>query len=62
MDKKTKQALQRAGFRSGDAEDFLDLSKEERRLVALRVSDPGFDGAKRRRGLSWRLCSETRHT
>lgn len=62
MDKKTKQALQRAGFRSGDAEDFLDLSKEERRLVALRVSRSRV--ARRARGAASHRqnLGPTRHT
>ena len=36
--KTTKTALEAAGFRVGDAEDFLGLSEEERRLVKLRVA------------------------
>jgi predicted XRE-type DNA-binding protein len=38
MDKATIQSLEAAGFRIGDAEDFLELSDEERRMVALRVA------------------------
>jgi ribosome-binding protein aMBF1 (putative translation factor) len=38
MDKKTRKRLEAAGFRVGDAEDFLELSKEERRLVQLRLA------------------------
>jgi ribosome-binding protein aMBF1 (putative translation factor) len=37
MDKKKKAALEAAGFRFGDAEDFLELNDEERRLVELRL-------------------------
>ena len=37
MDKKTRDRLTTAGFRVGDAEDFLGLSEEERQLVELRV-------------------------
>lgn len=37
MDKAKRLALERAGFRIGDAEDFLELTDEERRLVELRV-------------------------
>jgi DNA-binding XRE family transcriptional regulator len=33
-----KKALEAAGFRVGDAEDFLGLTDGERRLVALRAS------------------------
>jgi hypothetical protein len=38
MNSRKKTALERAGFRVGDAADFLDLSAEERRLVDLRVA------------------------
>ena len=37
MNKAKRMALERAGFRVGDAEDFLQLTEEERRLVDLRV-------------------------
>lgn len=33
MDKKTRDRLTAAGFRVCDAEDFLELSEEERLLV-----------------------------
>ena len=33
MDKEKRKALEEVGFRIGDAEDFLGLSEEERRLV-----------------------------
>jgi ribosome-binding protein aMBF1 (putative translation factor) len=38
MDKKTRKRLEAAGFRVGDAEDFLELTEEERRLVELRLA------------------------
>jgi predicted XRE-type DNA-binding protein len=38
MNKEKRQAIQAAGFRIGDAEDFLELNAEERRLVELRVA------------------------
>ncbi len=38
MNKAKKQALEEAGWVFMDAEDFLDLTLEERRLVALRVA------------------------
>jgi ribosome-binding protein aMBF1 (putative translation factor) len=38
MNKEQKRALEAAGWVSGDAEDFLDLTPEERRLVELRVA------------------------
>lgn len=38
MNKAKRQAVTAAGFRVGDAEDFLELTEEERRLVELRVA------------------------
>ena len=38
MDNRERDALIAAGFRIGDAEDFLGLSDEERKLVELRLS------------------------
>jgi hypothetical protein len=38
MDKRKQQALEAAGFWVGDAEDFLELTAEERQFVALRVA------------------------
>jgi DNA-binding XRE family transcriptional regulator len=38
MDKKKRSALEAAGFRIGDAEDFLGLTPAERRLVELRIT------------------------
>ncbi len=37
MDREARARLEAAGFRSGDAEDFLGLTDEERRLVELRL-------------------------
>ena len=37
MDGKKRKALEAAGFRFGDAADFLELCEEERMLVELRV-------------------------
>ncbi len=37
MNKTKRQAVTAAGFRVGDAEEFLELTEEERRLVELRV-------------------------
>jgi predicted XRE-type DNA-binding protein len=37
MDGKRRKALEAAGFRFGDAADFLELSEDERMLVELRV-------------------------
>jgi ribosome-binding protein aMBF1 (putative translation factor) len=38
MNRKTQRTLEAAGFRVADAEDFLNLTYEERRLVELRVA------------------------
>jgi DNA-binding XRE family transcriptional regulator len=38
MDREQRERLQAAGFRIGDAEDFLELTAEERRLVELRLA------------------------
>lgn len=38
MQKKKRAALQAAGFRIGDAEDFLELTDEERRLLEVRFA------------------------
>ena len=38
MNKDKKQALEAAGWIVGDAEDFLELTVEERHLVELRVA------------------------
>ena len=37
MNTTKRKKLEAAGFRVGDAEDFLDLSPEERELVDLRL-------------------------
>ncbi len=38
MDLKKQKALEAAGFRVGDAADFLELTDEERALVDLRLA------------------------
>jgi ribosome-binding protein aMBF1 (putative translation factor) len=38
MNKRTRKRLEAAGFRFGDAEDFLELSEAECRLVELRLA------------------------
>jgi DNA-binding transcriptional regulator YiaG len=38
MNKEKRQALEEAGFILEDAEDFLELTAEERQLVELRIS------------------------
>jgi predicted XRE-type DNA-binding protein len=38
MDSEKRKALEAAGFRLGDAADFLALTEAERRLVELRVN------------------------
>ena len=37
MDRAKREQLEAAGFRVGDADDFLGLTEEERRLVELRL-------------------------
>jgi DNA-binding XRE family transcriptional regulator len=37
MDRAKQEALESAGFRVGDAGDFLGLTDEERRIVDLRL-------------------------
>jgi len=39
MNTEKQAALEAAGFRVGDAEDFLELTEEERRCVRLRVAN-----------------------
>lgn len=38
MDKIKRQKLEAAGYWVGDAEDFLELSPEERQFVAIRLA------------------------
>lgn len=38
INRRKRKALEAAGFRFGDAEDFLQLSDEERQTVELRVN------------------------
>jgi DNA-binding XRE family transcriptional regulator len=38
MDARKRKALEAAGFRIGDAGDFLGLTEEERRLVEVRLA------------------------
>lgn len=38
MNRHKREALEAAGFRVGNAEDFLGLTPEERQIVALRVA------------------------
>src|SRR4051794_36717768 len=38
MDKETRKRLEGAGFRVGDAQDFLKLTAEECRMVELRLA------------------------
>lgn len=55
MDQKKRQALEAAGFRFGDAEDFLGLTEEERRHVELRLA---VSRAVRRRRTQRRLTQQ----
>ena len=38
MDRETQKRLEAAGFRVGDAGDFLGLSDDERRLIEFRLA------------------------
>ena len=38
MDVKNRRKLQKAGWKIGDAEDFLDLSPEERAFVQMKLA------------------------
>jgi predicted XRE-type DNA-binding protein len=38
MDKEQKVALEAAGYKVGDAKDFLGLSEEESRIVEMRLA------------------------
>ena len=38
MKREKRRALEAAGFRVGDAAEFLELTDEERKLVELRVA------------------------
>jgi transcriptional regulator with XRE-family HTH domain len=55
MDREKKRALAAAGFRIGDAADFLGLTEAERRYVELRVK---LSQAVRRRREGLRLTQE----
>lgn len=44
MDKKKREKLEAAGWRFGDAADFLGLNEEERRLVDLQFLHDRFIG------------------
>src|SRR5438105_8959522 len=55
MDRAKQKALEAAGFRVGDAEEFLGLTDEERRLVELRVA---VSRAVRRRRQEQRLTQQ----
>ena len=61
MDKETQRRLEAAGFRVGDAEDFLGLTDEERRQTEARPVLPDADLAKiedylARCGCAGRFC------
>jgi predicted XRE-type DNA-binding protein len=52
MNKEKRQALEASGWVFGDAEDFLELTREERDMVELRLA---VSSAVRRRRLKQRL-------
>src|SRR5436189_3938822 len=49
MKEAKRKKLEAAGFRIGDAEDFLELTPEERKLVDLRLKVSRLVRAKRER-------------
>ena len=55
MNREKRRALEEAGFIFEDAEDFLELTAEERQLVELRVS---MSRAVRERRISQRLTQQ----
>ena len=55
MRREEREALEAAGWTFGDAEDFLDLTPEERQLVELRLA---VSSAFRKRRLSQRLTQK----
>src|ERR1700691_2764111 len=38
MNEEKRKALKKAGFRLGDAEEFLDMTDEERSILELRIT------------------------
>ena len=48
MNKAKREALEQAGWVLGDAEDFLELTDEERHLVELRIAVSSAFQARRR--------------
>jgi DNA-binding XRE family transcriptional regulator len=49
MNHEKRKALEAAGFVFGDAEDFLELTREERLLVEIRVAVSNAIRARRKR-------------
>jgi transcriptional regulator with XRE-family HTH domain len=49
MDRSKREALERAGWKVGDAGDFLDLQPRERELVELRLAFSRAVAARRRK-------------
>ena len=53
MKRDMQKRLERAGWRLGDAGDFLELSDEERRFVEMKVAlAAGLRGRRERQGLT----------
>jgi ribosome-binding protein aMBF1 (putative translation factor) len=63
MKTEKREALEAAGYRFGDAEDFLDLTDEERKIVALRVAvAKQIRRAREKAGLSQKALGEKLRT
>ena len=63
MDANKRQALEAAGFVFGDAEDFLELTEEERQLVELRVTvSRAIRAQRKRQGLTQKQVAKKLNT
>jgi predicted XRE-type DNA-binding protein len=63
MDANKRRALEAAGFVFGDAEDFLELTEEERQLVELRVTvSRAIRERRKRQGLTQKQVAKKLNT
>jgi predicted XRE-type DNA-binding protein len=63
MDAGKRRALEAAGFVFGDAEDFLELTEEERQLVELRVTvSRALRAQRKRQGLTQKQVAKKLNT
>lgn len=63
MDADKRRALEAAGFVFGDAEDFLELTEEERQLVELRVTvSRALREQRKRQGLTQKQVAKKLNT